>query len=422
MRGVCCKDAADSLFADTLFSMKITGITAEYNPLHNGHIWHLEQARELTGCDAVAVAMSGDFVQRGEAAVADKWTRAELALRSGADLVVEIPALFCLGNAFQYSAASVAILEALGCSRIAFGSESGELETIVRVAGVLRDHHDEIAEGISSLVREGKSYPAARAEVYWRIRSSSDDAADIDAELAVMSNPNDILALEYILNMRRAEPAAIKRRGAGHDSHAEEEKGLRSASALRSMIMAGEDISAYVPECTAEAFRGPVPDAGAECAKLLRYAVMSSSPELTDDCPSGGEGLGFLLKDAVKQYSSLDDIIKTVKSKRYTYSRISRLCMQLILGITREKYPYTEPSYIRVLGFNDKGREILSAHKHREDAEIPLITNINKEAGGLDADSLRLLGLDVHAADIFNLIRGDDVSARSDHKMKPVML
>ena len=150
--------------------MIITGITAEYNPLHNGHVYHMTEARRLTGCDALVVAMSGDFVQRGEPAIMDKWTRARHALECGADLVVEIPTLFCLGNASQYASASVRILEDLGCSQIAFGSESADKYLLISLADFIRTNHEELEDGIASMIKEGLPYPAARAEAYKKLR------------------------------------------------------------------------------------------------------------------------------------------------------------------------------------------------------------------------------------------------------------
>ena len=141
--------------------LKAAGITAEYNPLHNGHLYHIEETRRITGCDAVVVAMSGDYVQRGEPAIMDKWVRTEHALNSGADLVIEIPVLYCLGNAGQYAGAAVRILEATGkVSHISFGSESGDAEALVRIAHTFRDNEAEIEAAVKSIRNKGFSYPS----------------------------------------------------------------------------------------------------------------------------------------------------------------------------------------------------------------------------------------------------------------------
>ena len=187
--------------------LKAAGITAEYNPLHNGHVYHIEETRRVTGCDAVVVAMSGDYVQRGEPAILDKWVRAEHALKSGADLVIEIPALFCLGNAGQYAGAAVSILEATGkVSHISFGSESGDTEALTRIAGTLRDNEQEIGTVIRSIRGKGFSYPAARSLAYSEVRAAikgtdPDTDPEILSDIRILDKANDILAIEYIKAM-----------------------------------------------------------------------------------------------------------------------------------------------------------------------------------------------------------------------------
>lgn len=400
--------------------MKITGITAEYNPLHNGHIYQMEQARRLSGCDAVAVAMSGDYVQRGEPAILDKWTRCRLALEAGADLVVEIPVLFCLGNASQYASASVWILEALGCDSIAFGSECGDAELLTNVAAVLDSYRDELEDRISRLAKEGISYPSARAEAYRSLRSGVIE--DILArEMSVMSDPNDILALEYIRSLRSARPVCVKRVGAGHGDGFDGSLGFQSAGAIRKGLRSADDhdmITRFVPGYTSKAFEEEKLTFPDEWMTILRYAAMVTPADVIEDCPSGGEGLGNLIKQYAAEAESWEDMVKAVKSKRYTYTRISRLCVQLILGISRRKYSAQEPQYIRVLGFSEKGRSVLSERKNSEGDILPVITNINKETRRLNAEAENMLALDVKAADVYNLLTGRG-SEYSDHVRRP---
>ncbi len=414
--------------------MKVCGITAEYNPLHNGHVYHISETRERSGCDAVAVAMSGCFVQRGEPAVADKWTRTAIALRSGADIVLEIPVLFCLGNSSQYASASVRILESFGCGSISFGSESGDSETLKKVASFLRSERERLDEGISALSKEGISYPAARVAVYESLRREDVSASlentyedmeetesELNKELAVLNSPNDILAVEYLREMTSTIPVVIKREGGGYNDLKPGRDEYPSAAAVRELLRKGMDISGLVPdECRAELEKSRLTFAG-EWALPLRYAVMNLEESVIEDAPSGGEGLGRLLKESVMSCESLEEIIGFVKSKRYTYTRISRLCMQTVLGITRSKYPVSEPQYIRVLGFNGKGRELLAELKKSGKTGLPVITNINKETGLLNENGRKLLSLDVHASDIYNLVTGRQTDEFSDHRMKPVM-
>ena len=417
--------------------MKAAGITAEYNPLHNGHVYHIARAKELSGCDAAVVALSGDFVQRGAPAVLDKWTRAEHALRCGADLVIEIPALFCLGNAGQYASAGVKLLESAGVSCISFGSESGDAGALAGAARFIKEHRSEMDALIAGYARAGMSYPAARAKAFEELGGSREG-------LAVLSSPNDILAAEYIMAMEKAVPVPVRREGAGYNDTEGAGHRFMSATGIRDLLCARGDIAGnrilekmndYMPECVMSDV--PSADEIAERERrlfdLVRYAVMTTPAELIDDCPSGGEGLGNLLRAEAGKADDLDDLILRTKSRRYTYTRISRLCMQVLLGIRRSEFPAADgPGYIRVLGFNETGRSLLSGIKreqsaasHSETADnggtLPVITNINKEKSLISGDAEKMLQLDVHAADIYNLITGGSVYDSSDHR-QPVRI
>lgn len=399
--------------------MKATGITAEYNPLHKGHVYNIEQAKAVTSCDAVVVAMSGDFVQRGEPAVLDKWTRTAHALNCGADLVVEIPVLYCLGNAGQYASAGVKLLEALGpVTHIAFGSESGNTEELISTADFLKSNRTELEDRIKTLAREGLSYPAARARAV-------EESGGCRAASDILTRPNDILAIEYIMAMEKAAPVAVQRMGAAYAQSVTPELEFQSATGIREMIRNGGAFDGYVPDCVAESLRTEgfaeaLLESDIKLFDLVRFAVMSAEADEIDDCPSGGEGLGNLLKREVRTACSLDELISCVKSRRYTYTRISRLLMQLLTGISRKDHD-GGPGYIRVLGFNDTGRALLSEVKNYQLSGLPIITNINKERGILDDSALRSLELDIHASDLFNLIRGNDIYRQSDYSTRAVV-
>ena len=465
--------------------MKAVGITAEYNPLQNGHVYHIEKARELSSAECVVVAMSGNFVQRGEPAIFDKWKRTEHALKCGADLVVEIPVLFCLGNAGQYAEASVRILESLGkVTHIAFGSECGDTDLLARTASDLKNYSSEIHDAIGNMRGTGLSYPAARERAFMKVMTetprgetprgetprgeapreeaprgeapaafhgndSGSDEAEFETYLEnaskLLKSSNDILALEYIMALEKAIPLAITRRGASYSSGYEEGQEFQSATAIRNMILNGNDITGFVPECVSDYLKndnaagdricsfGDMTELSGACGiftgvdmdkwfDTLKYAILSSSPEMIDDCPSGGEGLGNRIIKEAAVSKDLDDLIKRVQSKRYTYTRISRLFMQILLGINRKTYSDCIPSYVRILGFNEKGRRLLAEIRSEESASFPVITNINKEAGLLDDTARKLLDLEIHSSDIYNLMCGKDIRANSDNLRRPVIL
>ncbi len=397
--------------------MKAAGIIAEYNPFHKGHLHHIAETRVISGCDAVVAAMSGNFVQRGMPAVWDKWTRAEHALKSGADLVIEIPVMYCLSDAGRYASAGVRLLESLGQTEwISFGSESGDTAALTETAEFIRQNRQRIDEGIRLMRKEGFSYPAAREKVFTELGGPRSAAG-------LSGSPNDILGLEYILAMEKSVPLAVRRQGAGYHETADAD-GLMSATGIRKLMRDGGDIRNCTPACVAEETkkRSVFSRGSAEervLMDLLRFSVLNSSAEAIDECPSGGEGLGNLLKSNIRRAGSPDELIMSVKSKRYTYTRISRLCMQVLLGISRDG---SLPGYIRVLGFTEKGRQLLAEIRNLETASLPVITNINKEAHVLNDSSRRMLEKDVHAADIYNLIRGSDIDACSDYRHMPVIV
>jgi len=404
--------------------MKATGIVAEFNPLHNGHVYIMEEARRRTGCDALVVAMSGNFVQRGEPAIIDKCKRAEVSLRCGADLVLEIPTLFSLGNAGSFAAAGVSILEEAACDTICCGSESGNADVVSVLSNLIKDNKDKIAEGISVGIKEGLSYPAARENAVMDLIS---DESIRDASSEILTNSNDILALEYMMSSRCATILPIERKGASYSDDFDDSLSYQSASGIRGLLNEGIDeardkLSAYMPK---ESLAYLTPEdivLSDDAADLLRYAVISTDADTIDECPSGGEGLGNLIKKAVLSNDNVSEIIMACKSKRYTYTRLSRLCMQIILGIDRRIYSQTQTLYLRVLGFNEKGRQLLSELKKNEKSGLPILTNINKETDCLTELAMQMLTLDIKAADIYSLIAGRKIEDNSDHYIKPVII
>ena len=397
--------------------MNAVGIIAEYNPLHNGHLYHIEEAKRLAGSDAVVVAMSGDYVQRGEPAILDKWERTELALKHGADIVVEIPTLFCLGNAMQYGKAGIGILESMSSVKyLAFGSESGEIDDLIRIAANINSRQEEIDRIITELIKSGYSYPRARSVAYSEIFDDSKGRI-------VLEGSNDILALEYLKACKRLRPIAVKRVGADYNGMIDPDMRFQSATAIRTELLNRKDITDYVPMDVSAAIEQAkfsdhltYPD---DWMNTLKYAVMSMTAEEIDACPSGGEGLGNRIKPLISEAKNWDEFVESVKSKRYTHTRISRLCMQIILGINRENFESEQAQYVRVLGFSKKGREMIADMSN--DDSLPMITNINKQRELFTNEGLRQMELDVHAANIYNLVTGRDQVSCSDFRMIPVM-
>ena len=410
--------------------MKLAGIVAEFNPLHNGHEYIISETRRLTGCESVVIAMSGNYVQRGEPALVDKWSRAEMALKSGADLVIEIPTLFCLGNASQYASAGVALLEALDKSiHICCGSESGDSEGLSFLSSFIKLNGREIDALVKSKIKEGLSYPSAREHAIISLMKERElPKRDIKRAEGLLKKPNDILALEYLMASSGSELRFIERKGSGYDDDYSENFEYQSAGAIRNLIKEkGADsafymLRPYVPHHVLEMLKESELCFSHAFTEYLRFAAMQMSAEEIDEAPSGGEGLGYLIKEAALKYDNLEDIIMHCKSKRYTYSRISRLCMQIVLGIKRSDYQHSRPKYIRVLGANKMGRKLLSEIKKKEENDLPIITNINKSKETLDADALKMLSLDVKSSNVYNLALDRNTVKFSDHRMKPIII
>ncbi len=345
--------------------MKILGIVAEYNPFHNGHKLHIEESKKAISHDtAVVCVMSGDFVQRGEAAVFSKFARAEAAVKSGADLVIELPLPWSLSSAEGFGRGAVGLLGALNCvNYLSFGSECGDIGVLNSLVMALSDPFldAEIREGLKS----GVSYATARQAA---LSKSIGSLADH------LGTPNNILAVEYlkaIYDQRlRIEPLTIKRIGAGHD----EEGG--SASDIRGMLSQGKPIKNYVPKEASEVFRreseqgrGPVFMEDLESAILSRFRMMDDS--IFSEIPDDSEGLGNRLIAAFHEESTLEGVLSAAKSKRYALSRLRRMCMCAAIGIKRGQADGIPP-YARILAANETGR--LALNIMAEKSQIPIIT------------------------------------------------
>ena len=388
--------------------MRVTGIIAEYNPLHNGHVYQLSMVKDA-GADAIVVALSGNFVQRGEPAVFDKWTRTKLALDAGADLVIEIPTLWCLADASKYAKGGVSVLESLGlCEQIAFGSESGDVSELMAVANNLCENREYFASKIKDYASEGLSYPKAREKAY---------IEKFGKTSSVLASSNDILGLEYIMASNTLSPLVIQRVGANYNDAINNNE-YQSASGIREALRQGKDVSSYIPNGLdySEALLG-----WDNLFDMARILILNTDSSVIDECPSGGEGLGNRLKEAIRTSSNFNELIEATKSKRYTYTRISRLLMQLLLGIDRLEYQYVDVPYLRVLGFNDKGRELMAFASKNELNSKPFITNVNKNANELSKEDRAVLELDLKASDVYNLILGRNIKDYSDNLRRPVI-
>ncbi len=359
--------------------MKVCGIVCEYDPFHKGHAFHIEKTREELGEDAYFICcMSGNYTQRGEPALLPKHLRARAALLCGADLVIEIPSAYALLSAEGFAFAGVYLLLSTGVvTDLSFGAETDDLRALQHAASLLSEHA--LAQKTLLNLKTGISYAAARERALY---------GEIKANASVISSPNNILAIEYLKALLRLEssvhPHVIKRAGAPHDSPDITEE-TASASALRRLVRSGkaELASEYMPYSSFGILNEALNDG---CAmydlsifdplvftQLLRY-----SPKDLLAFPDVSEGLEYRIVNAVRACSGAEAAALAAKTKRYPLTRIKRIILRSFLGLSSD-LSALPPPYCRVLGFNDKGKELLSLM--RDSSEIPVITkpaHVNK--------------------------------------------
>ena len=394
--------------------MKIVGIVAEYNPFHNLHVLHIEESRKLAGGDtAVVCVMSGDFVQRGEAAVFSKYARAEAAIVGGADLVLELPLPWCMSSAEGFARGSVGLLGALGCvDYLSFGAEYADIKTLSTIATMLMD--PALDEAIREELKTGVSYAAARQAAV---------ARDLGSLAEVLEAPNNILAVEYLkaiyAQRLRLEPLAVERRGPAHDGEG------GSAAELRRMLELEKSIKEYVPHACWKLYkeeieegRGPVNVEALELPILsrLRMKKMADFALIPDDA----EGLSKKLCDAAHEETSLDGVLAAAKSKRYALARLRRMCMCAALGIHAGDAEDIPP-YARVLAANSRGREVLRIAQ--EKSRIPILT---KPAAVRELDDackkIFVLNSDAHDLYVLGYSAAEERRGNGDWRTSPRML
>ncbi len=368
--------------------MKILGIAAEYNPFHEGHRYHLERSMEITGTDVSAAVMSGNFTQRGEPAVFDKWSRAETAVRNGVDLVLELPFIYACNSAEFFAEGAVRILDGIGASFMSFGSESGDIEKLTAVAGFFAEETDEYRQQLKKGLQDGLSFAKARSTAAESIMGEG--ASD------VFTGSNNILAVEYLKQIKLREsgitPVTVRREGAGHTDTLEDTP-MPSALAIREEMERKGEKGAVFPK---------------DIYPMIMQALMTGTAEELGEILAVSEGLENKMKSRFRYARDFKSLVGELASKRYAYSRIRRMLIHTLMGLTKEKFSRARNHpYARVLAFSGRGAEALRQIKDRE-PDVPVITNINKEVTPED-DIWETLSFDVLASDIYNLAAGRDI-------------
>lgn len=399
--------------------MNITGIITEYNPFHLGHLYHLTEAKKDTCCDGVICVMSGNFVQRGMPALIDKWQRAEIAVKNGVDLVIELPLIFSISSAEGFSHGAVSILNSTNVvNNVYFGSEHGDVSDLIKISSIIVNETSQYKEILKEELFKGLPYYTARVNA---LKNSLDD---LNLE-NILSNSNNILGIEYLKALIRLnstiKPYTLKRVGSNYNDE-NITSSFASATSIRK-VLESDDLSSIkdvVPRATYDSitklknnnYTFVYPE---HMFKYLKYKILTDTNTLSN-IPDIREGLENKIKKEILHSNNFNELILNIKSKRYTYTTISRILTSFFIGL--ENYNVKEllktcPNYIRPLAFNETGREILKKIKENENIKI-----INKLPKNIDDPILQLDLLGTKAYSILNT----SISPMEDYLRSPLYI
>lgn len=342
--------------------MRSVGIICEYNPFHNGHLYHIEQIKQKFKDYLIVLVMSGNFTERGDVSVMNKWDKCEIALTYGVDLVVELPFVFATQSADIFARASIEILNDLQVEYLVFGSECNQIERLTEMAKIQLNHkrYDKL---VKNYLDEGSNYPTALSKALYDISGKK------------VNQPNDILGITYIREILRTKsnitPISIPRKN--NYSALELEGPISSATSIRQALQNNIDISAYVPEKTLDYLKHP--HFTKDYFPLLKYKILSDLDHL-EQFQTVDEGIENRIRKFIVCSKNLDELILKIKTKRYTYNKLNRMFTHIICNVTKEEMKsFQKIEYIRILGFNKKGRALLKELK--EQIPVPIVTNFS---------------------------------------------
>ncbi|MBP2240014.1 putative nucleotidyltransferase [Cytobacillus eiseniae] len=362
--------------------MNAVGVVVEYNPFHNGHHYHICEARKATNAEIVIAVMSGNFLQRGEPAFISKWTRTEMALKAGVDIVFELPYAFATQQANTFASGAVSILEAAGCRHLCFGSEDGQIDRFYQTLSFLEENNKEYQNKIKQYLHEGNSYPKASSLAF--------HALVPDEHLIDLSKPNNILGYQYIKSAKEQHASiqalTIARKNADyHDLHFSSES-IASATSIRKVLSSKQtqisSIRQYVPESTFEGLIAYKEKYGLfhdweHYWPFLKYRLVQSALNDLKKIYEIEEGLENRMQQAALQSEDFQHFMEKVKTKRYTWTRLQRACVHILTNTTKEEMYLAEekPKYLRLLGMTTNGQKYLN--KYKSNLSLPLISRLS---------------------------------------------
>ncbi len=408
---------------------KVLGIIAEYNPFHNGHLYHLNTSREYTNSDYTICVMSGNFTERGDTSIVDKWTKTQMCLLNGIDLVLELPTIYAVSSAENFAYGSVNLLNSLKIvDTISFGSEISDITILDTFADVLLHEPKEYVSLLNHELSKGISFPKARENALLMYLN------DIRKYANVLSSPNNILAIEYLKALKKLKsniaPVNVTRSTVSYNDTGIV-NGFASATAIRKMITNRRflDLRSCLPDSSykiiANAIQlGSVVPSLASFEKEILYNFRKMTLEEIANLPDVNEGLEHSIKDAANSCNSINEFIAKVKSKRYTVTRIQRIAVYSLLGITKKdmQLSYKTEPYIRVLGFNKKGQELISAISNAN-PKLNIITSVKKFMDESNNKNQKyLLEKDIFSTNVYTLGYEYESYANLDYTQKLITL
>lgn len=388
----------------------VLGIIAEYNPFHNGHLYHLEQAKKMTNSDYTVCIMSGNFVQRGDTAILDKWARTKMNLANGIDLVIELPTIYSTSSSENFAMGAVKLLNSLKIvDFLSFGSENCEIDILNNIATVLYEEPKQFTSILAHELSKGISFPKARENALLMYLNN------IQKYSNVLNQSNNILGIEYLKALKKLKshiiPSSVKREKVYYNSqHIVDE--YASSTAIRELLRREifEEIRPVMPDNSYMLLReqyenGNFVENLSVFEKEIIFKLRTMSIQEISNLPDVTEGLEFAIKNASNNCNNLQDLISMVKSKRYTQTRIQRILVYCLLGITKKEMEISkkiEP-YVRVLGFNNKGKILLSAIS-KANPKLNIITSVKKFMDESTNKNLKsMLEKDILATNIYTL-------------------
>lgn len=403
---------------------RVLGIIAEYNPFHNGHFYHMQEAKRATNAEYCVCVVSGNFTQRGEPSIINKWSKAYMALCCGADLIIELPTIYSTSSAENFASGAIKILNSLKIvTDVAFGTECNDIATLNNIANVVYSEPKEYKNILNHELKRGLSYPSARENAIMMYLN------DIKRYANVMASSNNILAIEYLKALKaqksRINPIAIKRNKVYYNDETIVD-GLASATAIRKFLARKEyaDVRKVVPRSTyqilgEEIKKGKVILSIKDFEKEIIYNLRKMSIEEIANLPDVSEGLEYSIKRAAEESNDINEIIEKIKSKRYTQTRIQRILIYSLLNINKKDMQNSKNiiPYTRILGFNQRGRMLLSEIV-RENPKINMITSVGKyvkqDAKKANKQLIQMLSTDIFATNVYTLGYKNDAKANLD--------